>query len=74
MSSFDRFEVVAFVQTLIRVQAPAHSIARYTIQTLDMTATKPSPYFGEPRPELDEAWSKLTECTIFSGPDLYKHS
>ncbi|KAF4636214.1 hypothetical protein G7Y89_g1859 [Cudoniella acicularis] len=44
--------------------SPAHAIVQYKIQSLDLTATELSPFFGEPRPELDEAWSGLTESSM----------
>lgn len=47
-----------------KLLAPAHRIAEYRIMNLDMTATKPNAYWGQPRPELDEAWEELTGCTF----------
>lgn len=45
---------------MVRLQAPARDIAEYRLVKLDMTATIPNPYWGEPRPELDAAWAEIT--------------
>lgn len=63
--SYHRSKLLVFVHVLTQPEAPAHAIAQYEIQRLDLTATKLTPFFGEPRPELDEAWSELTECTSY---------
>ena len=48
------------------IPAPAQHVAEYSIINLDMTATKPNAYWGQPRPELDEAWEELTGCKFHS--------
>lgn len=41
--------------------APARTALHYTI---DDTSSNQSPFVGEPRPELDAAWSNLLRCEI----------
>jgi hypothetical protein len=54
--SSERFNILMFFI------APAQGVVRFSKQYIDNDVNKTSPFKGEPRPELDDAWASLFTC------------
>ncbi|ORY05912.1 hypothetical protein BCR34DRAFT_590757 [Clohesyomyces aquaticus] len=50
----------------LEVYSPAHNAVRYSERPMGFDDTLyPNPFIGDPRPELDQAWSQLLSSTYF---------
>jgi hypothetical protein len=62
---------VAEVAMLISVSAPARAAVAYERHTIVHEIMDNGKYRGPPRPELDEAWDDLLQCTFSHGATLH---
>lgn len=66
VSHFNR--AFATRQLMTSFPAPATLAVQYSVEQSDSYAMSSSPFIGEPRLELDQAWSSLLQCTLRAPP------